>query len=75
MLQVTHSVYQCNSAPAQPCQVPQKFSEEMGVKQLSQWLSNHPKIGSEYQAEINIFKGTYIENFVTMYSNFNMTCD
>ena len=37
--------------------VSNNFSEEMTIMQLSQWLSSHPKIGTDYQADINILKG------------------
>ena len=37
-----------------------KFSEEMNIMQLSQWLCNHPKVGTDYQEDINKLKGMII---------------
>lgn len=51
------------SAPTQPCQVTQKFSEEVNIRQPSQWLSDHPKVGTDYQAETDILKGTSLSQF------------
>ena len=49
-----------NPAPVQPCQDPQKFSKRMNVMELSQWLGNHPEIGTEhYQDDIDKLKGSY----------------
>ena len=41
-------------------QVHQHFSKEMTIVQLSQWLTNHPNIGTDYQEDISELKGSQI---------------
>ena len=41
--------------------VPDNFSEEMNIVHLSQWLLSHPKIGTDYQEDINILNGIFLK--------------
>ena len=49
------------SASAQS-KVQQPFSEDMRVEELSLWLRNHPKVGSDFKEDIEILKGIYTNN-------------
>lgn len=55
------TIYFAGNVPSASAQseVHQPFSEEMRVEELSLWLKNHPKVGSDFETDIEILKGIH----------------